>query len=106
MVYFNDAAGGYQTGDDIFKQLSNIIHVQNPHNGRLEYDASATILLADSAETTELRNECWRRGFHVRSIDMDDDEVLGMVQRVATLFDRRRMRVSSECRHLQGPGRT
>jgi hypothetical protein len=98
-LFFNDPAGTLVlTGDEQYEELMNFTHKQNLGNGRMEFDS--TILVADSLETAELRNECLRGNFWVTAIELQPDELLAMVGRVGTLFDRRRVRVSSECKHF------
>jgi len=96
-LLFNDAAGNLSlTADEIWQELMRFTHKQNMGSGRMEFDSNIYMPEAE----TELRNECWRKGFVVQTIDIEDDEVLGIVQRVGTMFDRRKVRVSSECRHF------
>jgi predicted phage terminase large subunit-like protein len=83
---------------EILEQLFSFTHKQHPYNGRFEPDSS--LLMADTADVAEFRSECFNRGIWVRSIDITPDELVGLVQRVANMFDRRLVRVSSECKHF------
>jgi len=95
-LVFNDSSGNFSLShDELFAELKTYTHKQNMGNGRWEFNSN--ILLPDSAEAAELKNECMQRGYWFQSIELEPDEILGMVARVGMLFDRRKVRVSSDC---------
>jgi predicted phage terminase large subunit-like protein len=83
---------------DLFEQLVKSTHKPHKYSGVLECDSM--LLMADTADVAEFRSECFRRGIMTQAIEIADDEVVGLVQRVANMFDRRKVRVSSACKHF------